>query len=72
MPHDIPEVFHGKKASISSIKEPYVAEINLGNATLDIDQANLETVIPKIEHEVKILRGEHRNKNGTLKQVNIE
>lgn len=49
-----------------------MAEIKLGNAILSVDQANLETVIPKVEHEVKILRGEHKDKNGILKKVDIE
>lgn len=49
-----------------------MAEIKLGNAILSVDQANLETVIPKVDHEVKILRGEHKDKNGILKKVDIE
>lgn len=46
--------------------EPYVAEIKIGNATLNIDQSYLETVIPKIGHQVKLLKGKFRNQNGVL------
>jgi transcription antitermination factor NusG len=44
----------------------------LGNATLVIDQAHLETVIPKIGHEIKLLKGNLRNQTATLKEVNIQ
>jgi hypothetical protein len=53
------------------VVEPYLAEIKIGNAILNIDQSYLETVIPKIGHEVKLLKGKLRNKNGTLTKVNI-
>jgi hypothetical protein len=33
-PHDIPEAFHGKKAKILSIPQPYVAKVQIGSANL--------------------------------------
>lgn len=48
-----------------------MAQIKLGSAILNIDQSYLETVIPKIGNQVKLLKGKYRNLNGTLKQVDI-
>lgn len=44
-----------------------MAQIKLGSAILNIDQSYLETVIPKIGNQVKLLKGKYRNLNGTLK-----
>ena len=72
LPHDIPEVFHGKKTPILEVKEPYVASVQIGNANLEIDQSFLETVIPKVGHQVKLLRGDLRGVNGVLREINLE
>ena len=55
--HEIDPAFHNKKVQINRIVEPYVAEVHLGTAFIEIDQSNLETVIPKPGHEVMILYG---------------
>ncbi len=48
-----------------------MAQIKLGSAMLNIDQSFLETVIPKIGNQVKLLKGKYRNLNGILKQADI-
>lgn len=58
-PHDIDPVFHNKKCKIIKIVEPFVAQIHLGTALIEIDQSNIETVIPKVGHQVMVLYGEH-------------
>lgn len=72
LPHEIPEAFHHKKSSIIRIVEPFVAQLQVGNATLEIDQAYLETVIPKIGHKIKIVRGENRGQVGTLQNIDMD
>ena len=66
-PHEIDPVFHNKKCKVVKIVEPYVAEIKLGTASIEIDQSYLETVIPKPGHEVMILSGKNTGKIGVLK-----
>ena len=52
--------------------EPYIVEVSVGSAKLQIDQTYLETVIPKLGGMVTIVRGKSRGKNGILKRVIIE
>ena len=39
---------------------------------MHIDQTYLETVIPKINNKVKILRGDNRGKEGELREINMD
>lgn len=45
--------------------------MQVGTATLEIDQSFLQTVIPKIGNEVMILNGELKGKTGNLVQVDL-
>ena len=49
-PHDIDPVFLNKKTKVIEVVEPYVAKVQVGTATLEIDQTYLQTVIPKINN----------------------
>ena len=42
---------------ITKIIEPFVAEVSVGTALIEIDQTYLETVVPKIGHKVMLLYG---------------
>lgn len=70
-PHEIDPAFHNKKCKISKIVEPYVAQISIGTAIIDIDQSYLETVIPKIGNKVMILFGKKAGEFGVLREANL-
>ena len=70
-PHEIDEIFHGKKVVITRIVEPYVGEVTVGTATIQLDQAHLETIIPKAGHRVMVVQGRHGGEPGVLKSVNL-
>lgn len=70
-PHDIDPVFLNKKTKIIAVPEPYVAKVQIGTATLEIDQTYLQTVIPKINHEVMVLNGDQKGKRGLLTEVDL-
>jgi ribosomal protein S4E len=54
------------------VVEPYVARVELGTASIDIDQTYIETVIPKPGHQVMILAGIPSGQVGTLREANME
>ena len=43
-----------------------------GGATLEVDQAYLETVIPKLDAKVMVVRGEQRGRQASVSRVDIE
>ena len=63
-PHDIDSVYKNKKTKVLEISEPYVARVQVGTATLEIDQAYLQTVIPKIGNTVMVLVGDNKGAIG--------
>jgi hypothetical protein len=48
-----------------------VAKVQVGTATLEIDQSFLQTVIPKIGSEAMILNGDFKGKTGNLAQIDL-
>lgn len=40
-PHEIDPAFHNKKCKIIRVVEPYVAELSIGTAKIQIDQSYL-------------------------------
>ena len=52
--------------------EPYVGEVVVGTATIEVDQTNLETVIPKIGNRVMVVQGRNGGQAGTLKEANLK
>ena len=52
--------------------EPYVGEVVVGTATIEVDQTNLETVIPKIGNRVMVVQGRNQGQVGTLKEANLK
>ena len=52
--------------------EPFIAKVHLGTASIDIDQTNIETVIPRPGHQVMVLCGEQAGQVGVLKEVHME
>jgi len=53
------------------VVEPFVAEIAVGTALIEIDQTNLETVIPKVGSKVMILQNKFAGEVGVMTEANI-
>lgn len=64
-------MYYKQKGVVRSVKERYVAEIKMikSQHTLSIDQSELETVIPAIGREVRIVNGEYRDETGQLVEL---
>jgi hypothetical protein len=44
----------------------------VGTASIEIDQTNLETVIPKVGCKVMILKDKHAGEVGIMSEANID
>lgn len=66
--------FTGKKGRIIRVIDHYGAQVQMidSKAVLEVDQDDLETVIPKPGGEVVLLRDAHRGKKAVVKSINIE
>ncbi len=70
-PHEIDPAFHNRKCKITRIIEPFVAEVSIGTALIEIDQTYLETVVPKIGNKVMLLYGKKAGELGVLREANL-
>lgn len=61
--------FYKRKGTIESLVSDFVAVVVLADSKLQLDQDDLETVIPAPGKLVKILRGNHRGQIATLLDV---
>lgn len=69
--------YYNKKGLVLNVIDKYVAEIKIDsdndvNVIVRIDQAELETVIPKVGGDVMVLKGDFSGEVGTLLQINVE
>lgn len=66
--------FHGKKGKILKVLDGYGARVQMidSKAVLEVDQDDLQTVIPKPGGEVVLLRGPHRGFRAIVKSINID
>lgn len=66
--------FFGKKGKVSKVIDDYGARITLldSNTVLELDQDDLETVIPKAGGVVLLLRGTKRGQKAVVKSINVE
>lgn len=64
--------YHGKKGVVMSLKDQYtgVIKLNDGDALLESDQDDLQTVIPKSGGSVVFVRGLYREKHAVV--INID
>lgn len=66
--------FHGKKGKILKVLDGYGARVQMidSKAVLEVDQDDLQTVIPKPGGEVVLLRSPHRGLRAIVKSINID
>lgn len=66
--------YYKEKGYVKEVLDRYTAVVVLlsNGAKLKLDQVHLETVIPGIGKPVLILKGPHRGKEATLKELDIE
>ncbi len=66
------EKYFKKKAIVLDVEDKYVGKIKLieSGATIKIDQADLETVLPAIGKPVLVLNGAYRGEQAILEQIN--
>lgn len=66
--------FYRRKGVIIDVIEEYGARVKLveGDTVLELDQDDLETVIPKNGGEVVLLRGKHRGEKAILMSIHVE
>lgn len=66
--------FFGKKGKVSAVIDEYGARVTLfdSNTVLELDQDDLETVIPKAGGVVLLLRGPKRGQKAVVKSINVE
>lgn len=66
--------FYGKKGKITTVIDGYGARVSINNSkqVLELDQDDLETVIPKPGGTVLILRGPHRGSEARVESINVE
>lgn len=66
--------FAGKKGKVLKVIDDFGARVQMidSNAVLEVDQDDLQTVIPKPGGEVFLLRGTHRGRKATVKSINID
>jgi len=67
-------VFYGKKGTVVKVIEEFGARVSLleSEAVVELDQDDLETVIPKPGGMVLILKGPHRGSMALVKSLHIE
>lgn len=58
--------FYKAKGRVLRVHDKYVGEVEVDGEVIKVDQADLQTVIPKIGHEVLVLNGRHRGRKGRL------
>jgi DNA/RNA-binding protein KIN17 len=66
--------YHKKKGIVERVQDQYVGEVRMLDThhVLRLDQQMLETVIPKVGGRVRILQGSHRNKDATVRSLNVD
>lgn len=66
--------YFGKKGKVSVVIDEYGARVTLfdSNTVLELDQDDLETVIPKAGGVVLLLRGPKRGQKAVVKSINVE
>lgn len=66
--------FVGKKGKVIDIIDDYGARISMldSGTNLELDQDDLETVIPKAGGVVLVLAGKYKGKKGIVKVINVE
>lgn len=63
--------FYNKKGVVINIENEFIAEVQITNIKLKIDQALLEPVIPQ-SGNVKILHGTYKGSHGKIKNLDIK
>jgi hypothetical protein len=66
--------YHKKKGVVTEVGDQYTAVVKLfdSSAVLQLDQDDLETVLPKRGGTVMCVRGRYRGKRGTVLDINEE
>lgn len=66
--------FYGKKGKVTEVISEYGARVQVfdSDVMLELDQDDLETVIPKLRGEVVLLRPPYRGQMGRVTSINIE
>lgn len=66
--------FSGRKGKVVKVIDSFGARVSMNDssAVLEVDQDDLETVIPKPGGKVILLRGKHRGCFAVVKSINIE
>jgi DNA/RNA-binding protein KIN17 len=66
--------YYKKKGVVLRVIDKYVAEVEMSDSgdVLQVDQAELETVVPQPGGSVLVLNGPHRGTKGTLQGIDTK
>ena len=66
--------YHKKKGVVQKVRDQYIGEVRMVETrhVLRLDQQMLETVIPKEGGRVRVLQGSYREKDATVRKLNVD
>eukprot|EP00415_Alexandrium_ostenfeldii_P003398 UN3398 len=66
--------FYRKKARVEKVHERFTADVRMleGGALIRLEQEMLETVIPNVGKQVRLVKGTHKGRLATMKGINVE
>eukprot|EP01035_Chromulina_nebulosa_P017034 gene17034-22542_t len=65
--------YYGQKGVIIKVIDKYIADVELNDGSIvRLDQADLETVIPKVGGNVLLLNGAGRGYQATVQKINVD